>query len=203
MIKRVGFKDQADSLYRLINAINDVKIRTLIEVALHEAHQDFFIIPASSSGKYHPNEDNGKGGLVRHTIKCVTVVQNLFDFFGIKIKNERDIVIAACILHDICKNGLPESWGKHTVLNHGLVAYSWLDQFELRSKYTKELIRLCVRYHMSIWSDPKEEAIAAVNNSSPLIKIVQVADMISSRREISFFPGIEMVVNNDGDLSNG
>lgn len=42
-------------------------VRTIVEDLLSEVPNYFFEIPASSTGKYHPDYALGKGGLVRHT----------------------------------------------------------------------------------------------------------------------------------------
>lgn len=199
-MRRLGIIDQGIQLRDLVGLIVNTPVKDFVYEALTEAHPDFWKCPASSSGKYHPPEDNGIGGTVRHTIKCVKVTESLLGYFGLNLDVEKDIAIAATILHDICKNGYPEQWAVHTNNQHGLIAYHWLDQFELKSKYVKELIKNAVRYHMSIWSVPKEEAIVAVNNASAIVRIVQVADMVASRIGISYFPGIDLKVNQEGDL---
>jgi HD superfamily phosphodiesterase len=100
---------------------------------------------------------------------------------------DRDIVVAGAILHDIQKHGIP--WAQSTHHEHALIAYKWLDQFELKEH--KNEIRNCVRYHMGQWSAPRKEVKRA---TSPKLNelIVQLADYLSSRKGISFLPGIDI-----------
>lgn len=50
-----------------LNLIKNVDLRKLVELSLQSAPDYFFTIPASSTGKYHPQYALGEGGLVRHT----------------------------------------------------------------------------------------------------------------------------------------
>ena len=63
---------------------------------------DFFIQPASSSGKYHPGYELGVGGLVRHTKAAMLVAKTLFPLYPFTEKEE-DQIMAALALHDVAK----------------------------------------------------------------------------------------------------
>ena len=63
---------------------------------------EFFIQPASSSGKYHPGYALGVGGLVRHTKATLIIAKMLFRTFNFS-KEDEDLVFAALALHDIAK----------------------------------------------------------------------------------------------------
>lgn len=169
------------------------------------AHSDpqFWETPSSSSGKYHSPENQGSGGLVRHTVKAVAVVIDFADrarFTDI----ERDAAIAATLLHDIKKNGDP--WGDKTDPRHGLIASEWLRQFYLEDETLKEMILSAVRYHMAPWCyavNPykkrmytKEEMMMNVTEMtralvapSRIELAVREGDYWASRQSMSFFPG--------------
>lgn len=169
------------------------------------AHSDpqFWETPSSPSGKYHSPENQGKGGLVRHTVKAVAVVIDFADrarFTDI----ERDAAIAAMLLHDIKKNGDP--WGDKTDPRHGLIASEWLRQFYLEDQTLKEMILSAVRYHMAPWCYAvnlyekrmysKEEMmtnVAEVTRAlvapSRIELAVREGDYWASRQSMSFFPG--------------
>ena len=49
------------------------KVRKACEVMIEKLPDYFFEIPASSTGKYHPEYATGKGGLLRHTKAAVRI----------------------------------------------------------------------------------------------------------------------------------
>jgi hypothetical protein len=83
-------------------------IRQFTEKALKTLPEYFFLIPASSSGKYHPSTDLGEGGLVRHSKAVARVAYELFGFNTLFnfTEDEKDMMISACILHDGVKNSM-------------------------------------------------------------------------------------------------
>lgn len=174
-------------LYDQAKRIKDDDIRKFTTTALDNAPKAFWIIPASSSGKYHPPEDQGEGGLVRHLIKSGEISLELAKFYNLSEK-DTDIVFAASIIHDIQKNGIP--WTEHTDYTHGLIAYNWLEQFSLKQP-EKDEIRNCIRYHMAQWVQPAEEVKRAMTPTTNE-HVVQLSDYFSSRKCASFLPGIEL-----------
>ena len=174
----------------LLNAtglIDDNAIADFVRQAFSAADPQFFTSAMSSSGKYHPTEDNGRGGCARHCLKVGRIAHDLSSFYEIT-KQERDIVTAAGLLHDICKNGNP--WTDKTQYEHGLIAYDYLGEFTLAEPY-KELIRSAVRYHLGKWAMPESEKPRAENPTRTEL-VVQLADFIGSRKSISFLPGLEL-----------
>jgi len=72
---------------------------------LHEAPLYFWVIPSSSSGKYHPAFSQGEQGLVKHVIAVMYYAMEFSRTFGL---NDLDsaCAIAAAAIHDMCKYGL-------------------------------------------------------------------------------------------------
>ncbi|MEA1899027.1 MAG: hypothetical protein U9N53_15320, partial [Bacteroidota bacterium] len=108
----------------IVDLIKSKKIRDFVEGALSQAPREFWIAPASSTGKHHPPENNVKGGLVVHTRKGIRVILNLFRLYGIEDQLLKDKMIAGFILHDIGKGGDP--WEDRTDPEHGPKAAHWL-----------------------------------------------------------------------------
>ena len=48
----------------------------------------FFVVPASSTGKYHPEYSLGEGGLVRHTKSAVLIAKTLLDLDRLPTQKE-------------------------------------------------------------------------------------------------------------------
>ena len=63
----------------------------------------FWTTPSSITGKYHPTDSLGEGGLVRHTIK---VIQMGLKMSSADTTQKADEVMVACAFHDITKYGI-------------------------------------------------------------------------------------------------
>lgn len=95
--------DQTLEMMSLESYFHDIKWRRFTENALTScAPMSFFLIPASSSGKYHQGYELGVGGLVRHTMAAMTVAKTLFPLWDFT-PQEEDMIMAALALHDIAK----------------------------------------------------------------------------------------------------
>lgn len=84
-----------------INMIVSDDIRSFVRSILIKA-KSFWNIPSSFSGKYHPPDEHNEGGNVLHTKRVVRVAAIMSQSYSLS-DEERDIVIAACLLHDITK----------------------------------------------------------------------------------------------------
>ena len=194
-----------------IEKIVSEDIKEFTYLAFAEVDPKFWTSPASSSGKYHPPEDNGEGGLVRHVVKGVAVVEE----FGRRAKfspREMDMAISAFLLHDVCKDGIVWTSGK-TDYTHGLIAAQWLTKFELADVMAKEQILSAVRYHMAPWCyavSPFEDRqytkdemnlnlseLTRAMYPSRIEKAIQEADYWSSRQSMSYFPGVAVEIRHD------
>lgn len=84
-----------------IDLIKDENIKSFVRSILLRA-ENFWTIPSSFSGKYHPLDEHGEGGNVIHTQRVVRVAKVLSDSYSLS-DDDRDIVYAACLLHDVTK----------------------------------------------------------------------------------------------------
>ncbi len=83
-------------------AIRNAELRALVRHALESAPAYFWTAPASSTGKHHPPDSNGVGGLVRHTLKGIWFTVKFCEAYDI----QHDSSVAAFVLHDWTKFGL-------------------------------------------------------------------------------------------------
>jgi len=197
-------KESVRLIQKEIEKITDENIKNFTYQAFAEVDPKFWISPSSSTGKYHPEEDNGEGGLVRHVVKGIAVVEQYLRREMATLR-EIDIAKSAFLLHDTCKNGVV--WeSSFTNYTHGFIAAKWLEKFDLTDESAKQEIINAVRYHMGQWSyvvSPfedrpytKEEMMANVNeiiralHPSKIERAVQDADYWASRQSMSFFPGV-------------
>jgi hypothetical protein len=156
--------------------INDLEIQLWVAKVLESVPEFFWRAPASRSGKFHPPCSNGPGGLVVHTKRAVWIANNICAAWGI-FAQERDVVLAACILHDI---GKAEDTYPQNGEDHPLHAEKY---FIVREREWLPAIENCVRHHMGRWT-PRRIA-KPICKYSHLELAVYTADYLSSRKELS------------------
>lgn len=168
--------------------IQDVKIRAFVEAALAGLPDYFFHVPASSTGKYHPQYATGEEGLVRHTKAAVMFAHELL---GLEFWQQefdpltRDEILAALILHDGIKHGIPK--GNYTSADHPLVVVNYLkERPEIHSVIEDTVFQdICgmIASHMGQWNTgwngegeilPKPQTMAQ--------KFVHLCDYLASRK---------------------
>jgi len=84
-----------------INYIKDESVKSFVRSILLRAG-NFWTIPSSFSGKYHPADEHNEGGNVLHTKRVVHAAKVLSDSYSLS-DEDRDTVYAACLLHDVTK----------------------------------------------------------------------------------------------------
>ncbi len=158
----------------LLKQIEHRSIRKWVEEKVKIIPAYFWEVPASSSGKYHPKFAIVKGGLLNHTKAAV--------YFGYEASRalelsvtERDIVIAALILHDGFKYGV--DGGRHTIKEHDEIAAAEFAKGEdFKAGSAREQIIEAIKRHMGQWGRFKPR--------TELEKTVHLCDYFASRKEI-------------------
>jgi len=177
-------------LEKEINLIQNKEIKDFTKKTLQNASDYFFIAMASSTGKYHPQCTCKKGGLIIHVKRVVYIVNRLCEGWGI-FNLDRDIVLAATILHDIAKT--PSNDPKYTYAdfeNHPINACLCYAK-EILSIELIQKIDNCIRYHMGRWTPAsiKKE----IKDYTLLELVVYTADYIAATKDL-----ITPVDNTDG-----
>lgn len=90
-----------------VDMINDSSIKSFVKSILVRA-DSFWKIPSSFSGRYHPPDEHNAGGNVLHTKRVVRAAKVLCDSYSLN-QEERDVVYAACLIHDITKGAKAEN----------------------------------------------------------------------------------------------
>ncbi len=111
--------EKIECLKKELNYIKNEKYRKNAEILINLLPDYFFEVPASSTGKYHPNFALGQGGLVRHTKVAVRIAYDLLNnpTIGDIFKDEeKDLMLTGLILHDGLKSGLQKS--QYTLFDH-------------------------------------------------------------------------------------
>ena len=150
--------------------------------------QYFWEIGASSSGKYHPQFSQGKGGLVRHTKAVVLFAEELLRMSSYMYMQEehKDYVIMACMVHDTCKYGM-SAFDKNLYKDHAknasaLVNEAWYDYFGINAS---EFFLSAIKCHMGQWSEREDRPFTNID------RCVHMADYMASRNFIDIPQVIE------------
>jgi len=183
--------------FKLADSIKSPDIKKFVYEGFHMIAEDFWFVPSSSSGRYHPPENNLTPlGLMVHNVKACAIANRLFGFFGVSEQIEKDIVIGAILLHDSYKGGWKSDWAG-MVKEHGYIAVSYLAELELEPEYIKSKLLLCIETHMSRWARPFT-SVTSFLFPNVMQLIVALSDMLCSAPKMSFYPGISVLdVNED------
>lgn len=98
--------DILSPLLKEINIIQDESIKDFVRSILLKSGS-FWAVPASFSDKYHPQDEHDIGGNVIHTRRVARIANTIVDSYSLT-QDERDLIIAACLLHDITKGVLSD-----------------------------------------------------------------------------------------------
>jgi hypothetical protein len=173
-----------------IELISDDTIKSFVRSILLKADL-FWIIPSSFSGKYHPKDEHGEGGNVLHTKRVTRVANTMVDSYTLSA-DERDIILAACLLHDITKGIASEDVGSfhydpmhpYTVNQFVVDCQRYDKEFGsdsmssslFISEDTMQTILRLIRCHLGPWSPvPETYPITYMDY------IVHIADNIASK----------------------
>lgn len=169
-----------------LNYISDDRIRKSCEIILDLLPDYFYEIPASSTGKYHPDFSLGKGGLVRHVKVAVRLAKELLDNPCIGDKytsNEKDIMIFTLILHDGLKSGLNHE--KYTRADHPTLIKNFVLDNKNKIELTEDELDLfahCVESHMGYWNTDYNGTPILPKPKSKYEKFVHMCDFLSSKK---------------------
>ncbi len=170
-----------------LNYIKDSRIRENISVLINLLPDYFFLVAASSTGKYHPSFTLGEGGLLRHTKVAVKIAYELLNNNTISnfTDKEKDLIICALILHDGLKYGNPKS--EYTVVEHPLLSSKFIEDNKNKLNFTDEeikYIRKCIETHMGEWNKDYKENVVLPLAETKEQRFVHMCDYLASRKFI-------------------
>ena len=173
--------------------IKNEDIRDSLRILIDKIPDYFFTIPASSTGKYHPEYATGDGGLVRHTKAAVRMAHELFGIYKFP-ERTKDLIILSLIMHDSVKKGEEES--KYTLFDHPLVACEFIRKNASELKINKDDIEFvceCIASHMGRFNTSDYSNVILPLPKTPEQKFVHMCDYLASRKIIN----IKFDGNND------
>ena len=172
-----------------ISYIKDSNLKKDLKILIGLLPDYFFEVPASSTGKYHPDFALGDGGLVRHTKVAVKFAIELLNNNTVGLKfavRDKDLIIMALILHDGLKSGLEHD--KYTKFEHPLLISKYI--MENKDKLhmdVDDMRKMCgmIESHMGEWtydSYKKKEVLPKPRTAEQ--RFVHMCDYLASRKFI-------------------
>ena len=165
----------------------------------------FWTESASATNKFHPDHDQGEGGLARHSLMVYRWLKSLLE------ANDQDMgefvpgMVLAALFHDCCKRGLPGKEDlEHTLFEHPLLSAKFVvDKSEEFLKDNKEFLEStaddedsfkhdiavavsCIQTHMGKWNTSKHSEVVLPKPKTSMQFMVHLADYISSRKFTKF-----------------
>jgi HD superfamily phosphohydrolase YqeK len=176
-----------------INLICSIHIKSFVRSVLLKA-ENFWVMPSSFSDEYHPIDERDEGGNVLHTKRVVRAAEIICESYVIDTE-EKDMIYAACLLHDITKGIKKPTENQYTYdpFHPYTVEKFIVWCIDQDKKYTSEassttlfvdeitiesILRL-IRCHLGPWSPIPETTPA-----NQLEMIVHLADNIASKLHI-------------------
>jgi hypothetical protein len=159
-----------DKLLAMLPMIKNETKREMTRRKLLNAPAYFKVIPASSTGKYHPKYALGDGGLVRHTRAALLLAEHICGLSFLRF-TQRDIddIYSSLFLHDTKKQGQTQEGSGKTEKHHAKLAA--LDVHE--EDYG---IAVLILKHMGQWGKNQPGNMKEF--------IVHLCDYLASRRNI-------------------
>lgn len=149
----------------------------------------FFSVPASSTGKYHPDYALENEGLLRHTQAAVRIAHELLrlEMFN-GLSEKKDFIYAALILHDGLKHGKDHS--PYSVANHPLLAANFIVEHCESLEIGEEIADL-VATHMGQWNTDYRNGLEIMQKPSTKAQsFVHLCDYLASRKFLEFNFGV-------------
>lgn len=204
-------ENKKELLKEYFDSVQDENVKKFMEQCIETIPEYWYTVPASSTGKYHPNYALGNGGLMRHTIALLRFFDRLVrnTMYGSPFTNrEMDLLRVACLMHDSRKSGSDEDFAvsKYTKFDHPILAANVVRSIETEyiTDEEKEMIANAIESHMGQWNvdtygKSKAELPLPTNKYQ---KIVHLVDYLAAQKGVEVqFDGFktETTVNESVD----
>lgn len=170
-----------------LSYIKNTEYKSDFETLINLLPEYFFEVPASTTGKYHPDFSLGVGGLLRHTKVAVRIGYELLSnpCIGNKYtEREKDLILIALTMHDGVKCGIPKE--TYTRADHPLLASKLIKENCDKLKMDDDDVNfICsiIESHMGPWNThpyTKEEILPIPKDKFQ--NFVHMCDYLASRK---------------------
>lgn len=148
-----------------------------------------FIMPSSTSGKYHNATQCLPHGQIYHIIMFAEILNYLLalkcnqDKF--RSPEQRDAMRCVPIFHDAVKCGF--DGGQYTLHEHPMIAGEWVRntqvEHDISDKAKEAIARMCER-HSGEWTTSKKSKTVLPEPENEMERIIHMCDILSSRNNI-------------------
>lgn len=146
----------------------------------------WFIEPASSTGKYHPEYALGKGGLLRHSKAAMRIGYELLSnpCIGDKYTDrEKDLILMSLLVHDGLKLGLSQE--KYTRFDHPILMGKFIldkkDEIGLNLE-DATFMNDVIKTHMGPWTTDYDGNEVLEKPKTKYQNFVHMCDFLASRK---------------------
>ena len=178
--------NKEELLKKELSYIKDKDIKESLKKLLNMLPEYFYIVPASSSGKYHPKYALGNGGLLRHSKAATRIAYELLGDPAIGDKytdKEKDMLLFAILIHDGLKLGIPEE--RYTRFDHPILMQKFIyDNKEELSLSEEEAIFIgdAIKTHMGPWTKDYDGNEVLEAPHTKYQNFVHMCDFLASRK---------------------
>jgi len=167
-----------------LSRINNIYVKWSAQKILDLLPDYFYEMPASTSGKYHPQFSLGEGGLVRHIKVACRILEEMFNnkSFGYYTEHEKDLIRMSLILHDGFKSG--KTYSNHTALEHPLIMADFIKDNKNQLFLSDDDINYVARVistHMGPWTKDRDGNEVLPKPTTKEELLVHLCDYIASR----------------------
>lgn len=169
-LKQIKDESLKESLIKIINKLPDY----------------WFTVPASSTGKYHPEYALGEGGLLRHSKVAMRIGYELLqdECIGGKYTNhEKDLMLMSLLVHDGLKLGLPKE--KYTRFDHPILMGNFImdnqEEFNL-SEEDANFMNDIIKTHMGPWTTDYQGNEVLERPKTKYQNFIHMCDNLASKK---------------------
>lgn len=128
-----------------------------------------------ASLKYHHEDEHGCGGNMLHERRVAVIGDKLAELCNLS-SLDKDLVRAACLLHDATRHG-ENAMSKYTINTHSKLVRPFIEKTIGESDWTDPVCKL-LENHMSNWDVPPYKPEIG------MIEMVIIADFLASQPNI-------------------
>ena len=176
-------------MYGCLRTIENDDLRILAGEMIRTIPEYWYHVGASSTGKYHPEYSLGEGGLMRHTVALVRILNYMLESTNdIYDSRKRDILRIAGIMHDTRKSGSQEEYeiNHDTKHEHPILAANVVRTFKGKGYNDEEIeeIATTIETHMGNWTTSNYSNVVLPAPKNRLQIMLHQADYLASRKDI-------------------
>lgn len=171
-----------------LNYLKNIDIKNSLIKTLNLLPEYWYEIPASSTGKYHPEYTTNEGGLLRHSKAAMMIGYELLSNPTIGdsyTQREKDLLLFAILVHDGLKSGNPKE--KYTRFDHPILMANFIienKQILELSDDDAEFLKEVIKTHMGPWTTDYNGNEILTPPKTKYQKFVHMCDYLASRKTI-------------------